>query len=109
MQKFSVTAEWELVRSVFLSSHPVIQLMLRALTAVFGGYGVSYSLIRAVSLWLPLSHTEATFFCGLLLPLVYLTVFVWAFTAESVQCVWKGLLGVGLISGAMIVLASCLR
>jgi len=108
LQKITMTAEWEIIKELFLSTHPAVQLILRFMAAIFGGYGMTYSLMKAISLLLPWQkHTETVSFCEWLLPLVYLVVVVWAFAAASAQYAWKVLLsGIALV-GAIALLASC--
>ena len=109
MQKITMTAEWEIMKELLLSSHPAVQLVHRFAAAILGGYGLTYSLVKAISLWLPLQFTEVVFFSALLLPIVYLAAIIWAFAAKSVQIAWKVLLVGILVCGALALLAVCLR
>lgn len=105
-----MTTEWEIIKELFFSNHPAVQLILRFMAAIFGGYGLTYSLLKAISLLLPLQkHTETVSFCEWLLPLVYLTTIVWAFVAASAQYAWKVLLSGIVILGAIALIASCFR
>lgn len=108
MQKIMMTAEWEIIKKLLLSNHPAVQLILRFMAAIFGGYGMTYSLMKSISLLLPWQkHTETVSLCEWLLPLVYLVAMLWAFAAASAQYAWKVLLsGIALV-GAIALLASC--
>jgi len=110
LQKITRTAEWRIIKSLLLSNHPAVQLILRFMAAIFGGYGLTYSLMKAISLMLPWKkHTETISFCEWLLPLVYLVVILWAFVATSAQYAWKVLLSGIVIVGSAALLASCFR
>ena len=110
MQKITMTAEWEIIRELLFSKHPAVQLILRFMAAIFGGYGLTYCMMKAISLLLPWQkHTEAVSFCEWLLPLVYLAAVVWAFAAVSAQYAWKILLSGSALVGAIAMLASFLH
>ncbi len=105
-----MTAEWKIIKELFFSNHPAVQLILRFMAAIFGGYGLTYSMMKALSLLLPLKkHTETVSFCEWLLPLVYLAAIIWAFAAASAQYAWEVLLSGIAIVGAIALLASCFR
>ncbi|MDF2564030.1 MAG: hypothetical protein K0Q53_425 [Massilibacillus sp.] len=105
-----MTAEVEIIKELFLSTHPAMQLILRFLAAIFGGYGITYSLMKAISLLLPWQkHTETVSFCEWLLPLVYLAAIVWTFAAASAQYAWKVLLSGIVLVGGIALIASCFR
>lgn len=102
-----MTAEWEIIKELFFSKHPVVQLLLRFMAAIFGGYGLTYSMMKAISFLLPWQkHTETVSLCEWLLPLVYLAAVVWAFVAASAQYAWKVLLIGTTLVGAVTLLAS---
>lgn len=100
-----MTAELEIIKELFQSKHPAVQLLLRFMAAILGGYGLTYSMMKAISLLIPWQkHTETVSLCEWLLPLVYLAAVVWAFLAASAQYAWKVLLIGTTLVGAIALL-----
>ncbi|GAA5127761.1 DUF3649 domain-containing protein [Alloalcanivorax gelatiniphagus] len=80
------------ISSQRLAGSPRLGVALRALFAVFGGYGLAAASATAMALWLPMTRADAVITGTLLSFLVYAVAVLWAFSARSVARAGAGIL-----------------
>ena len=94
MGKFA--SDWNDIKELLFDTHPVMQLVMRFLTGIFGGVSGSYLIAKSLSLLNPLGSVETIFFCGWLVPLIYAIAMLYAFWAERLEHCWR-LIGSSLV------------
>lgn len=74
------------------SWHERIDVLMRVLAAVFGGYVLVSMLTALLSLYLPMTDSEAVLTATMLSFLAYALAVMWAFAARSAMRAWIVLL-----------------
>ncbi|MDF2569067.1 MAG: hypothetical protein K0R55_671 [Sporomusa sp.] len=69
-----------------------VQVILRILAAVVGGYWLTYSCLTALALLLPWPRLNVVFFSALFPALFYLGTLLWAFAAPTAQRAWRDIM-----------------
>lgn len=82
------------------------QMILRMLAASFGGYGLTYSALRALALLLPWHRVDVVFFSALFPSVFWLMTLLWAFAAPTAQRAWRDILGLTMVCGILAVVAA---
>lgn len=85
--------------------HPVTQLLLRTLAAVFGGYAFSYGATSALVLLLPWQPPDIVFFSILFPAVFYLVAVLRAFATPTALLAWRDLTLASLLTGGLAVIA----
>jgi hypothetical protein len=82
------------------------QIGLRILTAVFGGYGLTYSALAALARLLPWPRVDVVFFSALFPGIIWLGALLWAFAAPTAQRACRDLFGAAALLGILALVAS---
>lgn len=76
-----------------------LELWIRLVTAIVGGYGVAHLITLALVAWLPLEPAQKVQIGFLLVFLIYAAVLIWVFASHSLWRVWRAFLLITLIAG----------
>ena len=87
MGKFS--SDWNDIKELLFDTHPVMQLVMRFLTGILGGLAGSYLIAKSLSLLNPFGSVETIFFCGWLVPIIYVIAMLYAFWSEHLETCWR--------------------
>lgn len=93
------------LRKISASSNKTKQTILRILTAVFGGFGLTYSALAALALLLPWPRVDVVFFSALFPGILWLGALLWAFAAPTAQRACRDLFGAAALLGILALAA----
>lgn len=89
------------LQELLVSSNKRVQTILRILAAVFGGYGLTYSALAALSLMLPWPRVDVVFFSALFPAILWLGALLWAFAAPTARRAWRDVTGATVLCGIL--------
>lgn len=102
----SISESIRWLRKISASSNKTKQTILRILTAVFGGFGLTYSALAVLARLLPWPRVDVVFFSALFPGILWLGALLWAFAAPTAQRACRDLFGAAALLGILALAAS---